>query len=90
VLNNSAQPGLAEQAAVQFSAAGWPVVLFGNFAGRIPTTTVYYTPGDADQQRAANTLATRFPSIRRVMPRYAGLPPTPPGLVVVLTRDWTP
>ena len=90
VLNNSARPGLAQQAEARFEAAGWPVVLIGNFAGRIPTTTVYYTPGDAAQQLAANTLATRFPSIHRVLPRYAGLPPTPPGLVVVLTRDWTP
>ena len=90
VLNNSTQPGLADQAKARFEAAGWPVVLVGNFAGRIPTTTVYYTPGDAAQQLAANTLATRFPSIHRVLPRYAGLPPTPAGLVVVLTRDWNP
>jgi hypothetical protein len=90
VLNNSLEPGLGERAAARFRAAGWPVVLIGNFAGRIPTTTVYYTPGDGAQQRAANTLATRFPGIHRVLPRYEGLPPTPPGLVVVITRDWTP
>ena len=90
VLNNTVRTGLAQSAARRFAAAGWQVALIGNFAGRIPTTTVYYTPGDATQQRAAEALAAQFPDIRRVLPRYLGLPPTPPGLVVVLTRDWTP
>src|SRR5205823_4803519 len=89
VLNNSVRPGLAETAAARFTAAGWKVALVGNFAGRIPTTTVYYTPGNATQLRSAEALAAEFPGIHRVMPRYAGLPPTPPGLVVVLTDDWT-
>jgi hypothetical protein len=89
VLNNTVQPGLAESAAARFSAAGWQVTLVGNFAGRIPSTTVYYIPGDAAQQRAAQALAAQFPGIHRVLSRYSGLPPTPPGLVVVLTRDWT-
>jgi hypothetical protein len=89
VLNNTVQPGLAESAAARFSATGWQVALVGNFAGRIPSTTVYYTPGDAAQQRAAQALAAQFPGIHRVLPRYSGLPPTPAGLVVVLTRDWT-
>ena len=89
VQNNSVQPGLADQAAGRFAAAGWPVALVGNFAGRIPSTTVYYAPGDTAQQRSAQALAGEFPGIHRVMPRYSGLPPTPPGLVVVLTQDWT-
>jgi hypothetical protein len=89
VLNNTTQPGLAEVAAARFAAAGWPIALVGNFAGRIPSTTVYYAPGDASQQRAAQALAGQFRGIHRVMPRYSGLPPTPPGLVVVLTQDWT-
>ncbi len=89
VLNNSVQPGLAEVAAARFSAGGWQVALVGNFAGRIPSTTVYYTPGDPAQQRAAQVLAAQFRGIHRILPRYSGLPPTPPGLVVVVTRDWT-
>jgi LytR cell envelope-related transcriptional attenuator len=89
VLNNTVQAGLAEAAAARFSAAGWPVALVGNFAGRIPSTTVYYAPGDTAQQRSAQTLASQFPGIHRVMQRYSGLPPTPPGLVVVITPDWT-
>jgi ABC-type transport system substrate-binding protein len=89
VLNNTTTPGLAESAAARFQAAGWPIALVGNFAGRIPSTTVYYTPGNTTQQRAAQALATQFKGIHRVMSRYSGLPPTPPGLVVVLTPDWT-
>jgi hypothetical protein len=89
VLNNSLQPGLAEQAAARFTAGGWQVVLIGNFAGRIPSTTVYYPPTDPALRRSAEALAAQFRGIHRVLPRYSGLPPTPPGLVVVLTRDWT-
>jgi hypothetical protein len=51
-------------------------------------TTVYYTPGDSAGQAAANELAKEFPQIERVLPRYAGLPPTPAGIVLVVTKDW--
>jgi LytR cell envelope-related transcriptional attenuator len=88
VLNNSTRTGLADRAAGQFAAAGWRVNLVGNFSGRIPATTVYFTPGNAAQERAARQLAKEFPAIDRVLPRFSGLPPTPPGLVVVLTRTW--
>lgn len=88
VLNNSTRTGLADRASGQFAAAGWRVSLVGNFSGRIPATTVYFTPGNAAQERAARQLAREFPAIDRVLPRLSGLPPTPPGLVVVLTRTW--
>jgi LytR cell envelope-related transcriptional attenuator len=88
VLNNSKIRGLAQQVAVSVRAKGWQVVLVGNFAGRLPVTTVYYTPGNLAQQRAAEQLAREFPRIARVFPRYAGLPPTPAGIVLVVTRDW--
>jgi hypothetical protein len=83
VLNNSRRTGLAERAAARFRAGGWPVVDTGNFRGRIPSTTVYYEPG---QQASARAFAARFDGIVRVRPRFATLPAR--GLVVVLTREF--
>jgi hypothetical protein len=88
VLNNSTVRGLGERAAGEARAAGWTVVSVGNFAGVIPVTTVYYTPGDPAQRAAAEQLKIDLPKIQRVMPRYEGLPPTPTGVVLVVTRDW--
>lgn len=88
VLNNSKVTGLGERVADQARGKGWPVSLVGNFAGRIPVTTIYFTPGDAAGQRAAQQFAAEFPAVRRVFPRYEGLPPTPAGIVLVVTRDW--
>jgi LytR cell envelope-related transcriptional attenuator len=88
VLNNSTINGLADRAAGEVQNRGWQVAQVGNFAGRLPATTVYYTPGDAAGQAAANELAQEFPQIDQVLPRYAGLPPTPAGIVLVVTKDW--
>jgi hypothetical protein len=88
VLNNSTINGLADRAAGEVQNRGWQVAQVGNFAGRLPATTVYYTPGDAAGQSAANELAREFPQIDQVLPRYAGLPPTPAGIVLVVTKDW--
>lgn len=88
VLNNSTINGLADRAAGEVQNRGWQVAQVGNFAGRLPATTVYYTPGDAAGQAAANELAREFPQIDQVLPRYAGLPPTPAGIVLVVTKDW--
>jgi hypothetical protein len=88
VLNNTTTTGLARQAADEFAAGGWPIARVGNFTGRIPVTTVYFTPGHADEERAANALAAAFPRITRVLPRYEGLPPSVTGVVVVLAPDW--
>jgi hypothetical protein len=88
VLNNSTINGLADRAAGEVQSRGWQVAQVGNFAGQLPTTTVYYTPGDAAGQAAANELAREFPQIDQVLPRYAGLPPTPAGIVLVVTKDW--
>jgi hypothetical protein len=89
VLNNSTVRGLGERAAAEARARGWTVASIGNFAGVIPVTTVYYTPGDPVQQTAAERLKMDLPQIERVMPRYEGLPPTPTGVVLVVTRDWS-
>jgi len=89
VLNNSTIAGLADRAAAAAERRGWRIVQVGNFAGRLPMTTAYYTPGNAAEEQAARELAAEFPQIGQVLPRYAGLPPTPPGVVLVVTRDWT-
>lgn len=88
VLNNSTVTGLGQRVAGQIRTRGWEVPVVGNFAGRIPVTTVYYTPGDAAGERAARALAAQFAQIDRVSPRYDGLPPAPAGLVLVVTRTW--
>ncbi|HET6909772.1 MAG TPA: LytR C-terminal domain-containing protein [Mycobacteriales bacterium] len=84
VLNNSRRQGLAAHVAAQVRAAGWPVRRTGNFTGRIAETTLYYAPG---QRAAAHDLAAAMSQIRRVLPRFAGLPGT--GLTLVVTRDWS-
>jgi hypothetical protein len=88
VLNNSTIRGLADRAAGDVQNRGWQVAQVGNFAGRLATSTVYYTPGDAAGQAAATELAREFPQVDQVLPRYAGLPPTPAGIVLVVTKDW--
>jgi hypothetical protein len=88
VLNNSVIRGLADRAAGEAQDRGWQVAQVGNFAGRLTVTTVYYTPGDAAGQAAAGELAREFGQIGQVLPRYAGLPPTPAGIVLVVTKDW--
>ena len=89
VLNNSTIAGLADRAAAAAERRGWRVAQVGNFAGRLPATTVYYTQGNAAEERAARQLAAEFPQIGQVLSRYAGLPPTPAGIVLVVTRDWS-
>ena len=83
VLNNSTRNKLADRAAQEFRAAGWPIKETGNFTGRVSETTVYYAPG---QVESARLLARSFPQITRVRPRFDGLPGS--GLTVVLTRSY--
>ena len=89
VLNNSTIAGLADRAAAAAERRGWRIAQVGNFAGRLPVSTAYYTPGNAAEERAARQLAAEFPQVGQVLPRYAGLPPTPAGVVLVVTRDWS-
>lgn len=83
VLNNSRYTGLADRAAAEFRAGGWPVRETGNFRGRIPSTTIYY---EAGQEAMAREFARRFDAVVRVRPRFDTLPAR--GLVVVVTRDY--
>jgi hypothetical protein len=89
VLNNSVIRGLADRAATAVQARGWQVAQVGNFAGQLPATTVYYSPGNAGEEAAARELAREFPQVSQVLPRYEGLPPTPAGIVLVVTKDWS-
>lgn len=84
VLNNSRINGLAADAAADFRAGGWTVRGTGNFRGRVAMTTVYYEPG---QEATARRLMREFGKIRRMSPRFDGLPGS--GLTVVVTRDYS-
>lgn len=84
VLNNSRVTGLAAKAARDFANGGWRIAGTGNLSGRLPRTTVYFSPG---QEAQAEALRRQFPAIQDVAPRYAGLPGEG-GLTVVVTRDY--
>jgi LytR cell envelope-related transcriptional attenuator len=87
VYNNSTIRGLAARAAADLAAAGWTVVEVGNYArGTIPTTTAYYQQ-DTDQRAAAEALGDQFEM--RVEPRFPGIAGAGPGLIVIVTNDYT-
>jgi cytoskeletal protein RodZ len=86
IYNNSTIKGLAAEAAEDLAAAGWTVAEVGNYsAGRIPTTTVYYTPGTAEEA-AARALGEEFGM--RVEDRFAGIRDANPGVIVIVTNDY--
>jgi hypothetical protein len=87
VYNNSLIKNLAETAADQFKDSGWSVTSVGNYPfGSIPTSTVYYQPGESRQREAAEYLANSFGM--RAEPRFGGLRDASPGLIVILTKDF--
>ncbi|HEY9473262.1 MAG TPA: LytR C-terminal domain-containing protein [Mycobacteriales bacterium] len=88
VLNNTTVRGLAHRAADRFATDGWSVAQVGNYAGNLPTTTVYFTPGNADEQRAAEALARAYPKITRVLPHDPHLPVSARGVIVVVAPNW--
>jgi hypothetical protein len=86
VYNNSTVSGLASQAADDLRAVGWNVVEVGNYPyGTIPTTSVYFRSGTAEEQ-AANDIADDFGM--HVERRFAGLAGFPPGVIVIVTNDY--
>jgi hypothetical protein len=88
VYNNGTIQGLAQQAADQFTAAGWHVTTVGPYSqGIIATTTVYFRPG-TDEEAAANVLGQAFHM--RVMPRFDGIESASPGVIVIITNDYNP
>ncbi|MDT4908494.1 MAG: hypothetical protein QOI69_1735 [Pseudonocardiales bacterium] len=87
VLNNTKVAGLAAQAKARFESGGWTVTSTGNLVNNIASTCAYYDPAVAGAQAAAQALQTQFPTIKRVMPKFAELPTGP--VVVVLTSDYS-
>jgi hypothetical protein len=84
VYNNSRIKGLADEAAADFRGAGWQVDSVGNYSeGVIPTSTVYYRPGD---EAAAEALANEFGM--RANPGFEGLRFGADGLIVIVTREY--
>ncbi|GEL22565.1 hypothetical protein PSU4_15190 [Pseudonocardia sulfidoxydans NBRC 16205] len=86
VYNNSNISGLAERARTDFESAGWNVTEARNYSeGIIPTSTVYYRPGTAEQG-AADALARQFGM--RSEPRFSGIEDATPGIIVIVTKDF--
>ncbi len=86
VYNNSTIKGLAARAADDFRNEGWTVTSVANYPyGTIPTSTVYYRPGTAEQS-GAQAMATAFGM--RSEPRFVGLDDASPGLIVIVTNDY--
>jgi ABC-type transport system substrate-binding protein len=78
---------LAARASSELSAAGWTVVEVGNFArGTIPTTTAYYQEG-TDERADAEAIAAQFGM--RVEPRFPGISSAGPGVIVIVTNDYS-
>ncbi|MFC5286929.1 LytR C-terminal domain-containing protein [Actinokineospora guangxiensis] len=86
VYNNSTVKGLADKAKADLEAAGWEVVEVGNHQGRLYETTVYFRPGTGEEA-AARALGKQFDL--RVEPRFDGIADASPGVIVIVTKDWS-
>ena len=86
VLNNTASAGAQNVAQQEFEKGGWTVSYVSTLDNQILSTCVYYDPAIPNALAAARRLQQQFPTIKRVVPRFAELPPGP--LVVVLTSDF--
>ena len=78
VFNQTSVPGAAAALAAQLSDLGWPIACVDNWVGFVPSTTVYYWPGD---EGSAQRLAGESPEVNRVRPASA---PMPTGSLVVI------
>jgi hypothetical protein len=88
VYNNGTIKGMAQQAANDFTAAGYNVATVSNYSqGIIATTTVYYRPG-TDEEAEANAMGQAFHM--RSMPRFDGIQSADPGVIVIITDDYNP
>ncbi|WP_255550118.1 LytR C-terminal domain-containing protein [Corynebacterium sp. TAE3-ERU2] len=85
-LNNSTITGLADSVATKLRDTGWNVREVGNFADTpLPETTVFFTPGNADEERAARALAEELGV--QAQPRSEAVATAPQGVVLILTKD---
>jgi hypothetical protein len=83
VFNQTTVSGLAARFAARLQDAGWTVTGVANWQGTVPSTTVYYWPGD---KRAARALMADFPDVGRI---HAAVSPMPRGeLSVILCSDF--
>jgi LytR cell envelope-related transcriptional attenuator len=87
VLNNTTTSGLAKQAAQRFQSGGWTVTRYDNYQNDIISTCAYYDPAVQGALAAAQALQQQYPTIKRVAPKFLGLPTGP--VVVVLTPDYS-
>ncbi|MGX7677779.1 LytR C-terminal domain-containing protein [Jatrophihabitans sp. DSM 45814] len=87
VLNNSGTDGLGGIAVTRLVQGGWTATDGGVFSGDILSTAAYYDPNAAGAQSAATALQAQFPQIKRIKPRFDGLPEGP--IVLVLTSDYS-
>ncbi|MDQ2750400.1 MAG: LytR C-terminal domain-containing protein [Actinomycetota bacterium] len=87
VLNNTTIVGLADQAKARFQAGGWTVTSTDTLTNDIASTCAYFDPSVAGAEATARALQAQFPTIKRVAPKFAELPPGP--VVVVLTSDYS-
>lgn len=90
VLNNSSLTGLASKVAGELEAGGWPIAELLNYSEtQVPATTVFFTPGNAAEEAAAQALVVQFPEITGgAEPRFEGLDGA--GLTVAAVGDWVP
>ena len=86
VYNNSTIKGLADKAKADIEAAGWQVVETGNHQGLVPVTTVYFRP-NTGEEAAAKAIGKQFDL--RVEPRFDGIADASPGVIVIVTKDWS-
>jgi cytoskeletal protein RodZ len=83
VVNSTTVPGLAADAAGQLEAAGWTEVVFGNFTGTLPASTVRYAT--AEQEGSARAVADTLgiDTVELAADDAVG------GIEVVLEADYT-
>ena len=77
---------MAQRAKQTFVAGGWQVTDVGNLQQDILSTCAYYDPNTPGAQQSAQLLMQQFPAIKRIAPKFSGLPAGP--IVVVLTPDY--
>ena len=85
VYNNSTIQGLAARAAADLTSAGYDVVAVSGYQGKIPTSTVYYSPAPGEQD-TAQAIGQKFGL--RVEPRFPGIADASPGVIVIVTKDF--
>ena len=89
VLNDTHTSNLAHDAAIRFEGGGWNVTSYDEgYSNNILSTAAYYDPDVSGAKRAALALQKQYPTIKRVVPKFTGLPKGP--VVVVLTTDYSP